>query len=154
MFVEQPIIPLAILFHDFKKQRTHNRFIQILHDEIPQFSKHCVLVTDGEDALKNAFRFYYPQLDQLRCWNHLGQNIKAAAKTHYVVTQQTADVDGNDPTVLRKQKKEIISNAVDTITNLLRAPSKLDFMNEYNNISQTWPSGFRDWINKNLFTNN
>ncbi|CAF3750052.1 unnamed protein product [Rotaria sp. Silwood1] len=80
MFIEQSIVPLAILFHDYKKERSHNRFIQILNYEIPEIGKNCVLITDCEDALKNAFHSYYPNVEQLRCWNHLGKNIKAAAK--------------------------------------------------------------------------
>ncbi len=153
MFVEQPIVPLAILLHDYKREQSHNRFVQILFREIPQLQKNCekcVLITDGEDALKNAFQCYYPKLEQLRCWNHLNKNVKAAAKKYYRPVQAIADVDQQDINVVRKKKREIIDNLMDEITNLFRASSKLDFTNEYNNVSQPWPSSFRDWFNKNL----
>lgn len=150
MFVEQPVLPLAIVLHDFKLEQSHNRFIQIFQHQIPVLPNHCVLITDGEDALKNAFRCYYPKLQQLRCWNHVGKNIKEAAKLYYLPAQQFPDIDSSDPTVIRKKKREIKSNLLDTITNLFRSTSKSDFTNEYNIISQTWPSKFRDWFNKNL----
>ena len=152
MFVENPILPLAVLLHDTKRQLSHDRFVQILQQEIPSMPKHCVLVTDGEDALKNAFRSHYPKLDQLRCWNHLNQNIKAAAKSHYVPAQQITNVDENDPSVVSKKKREILNKITDTISNLLRASSKLDFTKQYNNISQTWPPKFRNWFNQNLLS--
>jgi hypothetical protein len=152
MFVEEPVVPLAILLHDTKCEQAHNRFVQILHNQIPEIGKHCVLITDCEDALKKAFRFFYPTVEQLRCWNHLGKNIKAGIKKYYLPAQQIAyaDPDEQDPSVISKKKREIISNVIDSITNLLRATSKLEFKNQYNDISQIWPSGFRDWFNRNL----
>ncbi|CAF3822698.1 unnamed protein product [Rotaria sp. Silwood1] len=80
IFSERPILPLAILMHDRKLQSGHERFVQILNNELPNLHKNCILVTDGEDALKNAFRKYYPRMLQLRCWNHAMNDIKAAAK--------------------------------------------------------------------------
>jgi hypothetical protein len=152
MFVEEPVIPLAILLHDTKRERAHNRFIQILHYEVPELGRNCVLITDCEDALKNAVRFFYPNVEQLRCWNHLGKNIKAAIKKYYLPAQQIGDIDEEDLNVISKKKREIVHNVLDTITNLLRSPSKFEFTNQYNNISQAWPSKFRDWFNNNLLS--
>ncbi|CAF3750100.1 unnamed protein product [Rotaria sp. Silwood1] len=106
MFIEQSIVPLAILFHDYKKERSHNRFIQIINYEIPEIGKNCVLITDCEDALKNAFHSYYPNVEQLRCWNHLGKNIKAAAKKYFLPAEQIVDVNEEDTSVFFKKGKK------------------------------------------------
>ncbi|CAF1596322.1 unnamed protein product [Rotaria sp. Silwood1] len=126
IFSERPILPLAILMHDRKLQSGHERFVQILNNELPNLHKNCILVTDGEDALKNAFRKYYPRMLQLRCWNHAMNDIKAAAK-----------------------KKEIIDGVIDAIKTLLRASSYNEFRVQYENISLHWPKRFVEYFEKN-----
>lgn len=155
MFVEQPMVLLAVLFHDCKFERSHDRFVETLQREIPTMPKYCVLITDGEDALKNAFRSHYPALEQLRCWNHLGKNVKAAAKKYYVPAKQILiDTDENhsDSLFILTKSSEIVNQITDTVMNLLRAPSKRDFMNQYESISPLWSSKFNDWFTKNLLS--
>lgn len=108
-----------------------------------------MLITDCEDALKNAFRSYYPEVEQLRCWNHFLKNMKAAAKRYYLNTEETIPPEEQQPE-LQKRKREIISELLDKVTNLFRASSELEFTNEYNNISQTWPPRFRDWFDVHI----
>ncbi|CAF2975077.1 unnamed protein product [Rotaria sp. Silwood2] len=118
IFSERPTLPLTILMHDRKLQSGHERFVQILNMDLPNRHKNCVVVTDSEDALKNAFRKYYPTILQLRCWNHGSADIKAAAKKYFFVEQQTNVADDADT---QANKKEIIDHVIDTIKNLLRA---------------------------------
>ncbi|CAF4866871.1 unnamed protein product, partial [Rotaria socialis] len=76
MFSEKPILPLAILMHDSKRELVHECFVQIINHELPDLLKKSILVTDGENALKNAFQTHYPTMLQLRCWNHAIKDIK------------------------------------------------------------------------------
>jgi hypothetical protein len=99
--------------------------IEILHNEFPQIEKHCVLITDCDVDLKKAFRVYYPQLEQLRCWIYLINDVRIAVKKYYLPLQQMTDGEKKD---LRKKNKEIMNNLIGSITNLLRASSKLQFI--------------------------
>ncbi|CAF4937674.1 unnamed protein product [Rotaria sp. Silwood1] len=146
IFSERPILPLAILMHDRKLQSGHERFVQILNNELPNLHKNCILVTDGEDALKNAFRKYYPRMLQLRCWNHAMNDIKAAAKKYFFIEQQknvVADADA------QMNRKEIIDGVIDAIKTLLRASSYNEFRVQYENISLHWPKRFVEYFEKN-----
>lgn len=145
MFSERPILPLAILMHDTKQQDVHQHFVHILSIELPDLHKKCVLVTDCETALKNAFRTYYPTMLQLRCWNHGLKNLKSAAKKCFYSEQETNDTGEVDD---QANKKEAVANLIDTITNLLRASSRADCLHEYENISTSWPKEFREYFEK------
>ncbi|CAF4078028.1 unnamed protein product [Rotaria sordida] len=146
MFSERPILPLAILMHDRKLQSGHERFVQILNNELPNLHKNCILITDGEDALKNAFRKYYPTMLQLRCWNHAMNDIKSAAKKYFFVEQQQNVVAATDAQL---NKKEIIDHVIDTIKTLLRASSYNEFRVQYENISLHWSKRFVEYFEKN-----
>ncbi|CAF1560154.1 unnamed protein product, partial [Didymodactylos carnosus] len=84
LFVEQPIIPLCILIHDTKEQTAHDELAKILkkHKSIEQ---KCLLITDGEFALQNAFTDIFPSLKLLRCHNHFNNNIKEWLRDHFNV---------------------------------------------------------------------
>lgn len=149
MFREQPVIPLITLFHDSKMERSHYRFIEILHQEIPEINDKCVMITDGEAALKNAFRFYYPQVQHFRCWNHLGQNLKAAARINFPF-EQIAEIIEQDPTIISTTKREVVASLTESVKDLLRSKSRTDFDNLYKEASLKWPPKFRQYFNKYL----
>lgn len=145
MFTEQPVVPLAVLFHETKYQHTHDRFIEILQREIPDIPKNSVLITDCEAALKNAFRRFYPNTEQFRCWNHFKQNVKRAAKKRLSIQQlgDFIDEDGSLNLVTRRaMKKQLIGN----IEDLLRLPTRMEFDAKYNTISSTWSEKFRQYF--------
>ena len=150
VFVQQPIVPLAVLFHDTKLQTGHERFIQIIHQHIPELGQNCILITDCEQALKNAFRLYYPDLQQLRCWNHFSENIKQAIKSHYLPNYEAPDDGEQDTTLLPKTQRELKYEVVDSIFNMLRASSNEEFLQHYEKNSQTWPSHFSNWFLTNI----
>ena len=146
MFSERPVIPLAILMHDTKRDATHTRFVQILSKELPQLHEKCVLVTDCEDTLKTVFRTYHPTMVQFRCWNHASANVKVAIKKYFL----------RDPTIAplvnetdHQIKRDVVANVLDSITNLLRAPTATDYLAQYENISTSWPVAFRDYFETN-----
>ncbi|CAF4416340.1 unnamed protein product, partial [Rotaria magnacalcarata] len=112
MLSEKSILPLAILMHDSKRELVHERFVQIINHELPDLHKKSILVTDGENALKNAFRTHYPTMLQLRCWNHAIKDIKLAAKRYYYNDQEN---HANDDDSVSKTKKEIIADVMDSI---------------------------------------
>jgi hypothetical protein len=146
MFSERPILPLAILMHDTKRSESHNHFVYILSSEIPDLHKKCVLVTDCEIALKNAFQAYYPAMLQLRCWNHGLKNLKLAAKKCFRSEQQINAADEIDD---ETDKREAVANLMDMIKDLLRLSSRADFLMEYENISTSLPRQFREYFEKN-----
>lgn len=175
MFSERPLIPLAILLHDTKQDYAHDRFIQTLSMELPDLHKKCILVTDAESALKNAFRQYYPQLMQFRCWNHAFKNLRFAAKKSFCMKERTStdnqmnsdkfdfeifdgeadsyeedadQIDLDAETNEQKTKRELITEQLDMIRELLRADSRADFLLGYHNVSASWPYQFRRYFEK------
>ncbi|CAF3364813.1 unnamed protein product [Rotaria socialis] len=143
MFSEKPILTLAILMHDSKRELVHERFVQIINHELPDLHKKSILVTDGENALKNAFQTHYPTMLQLRCWNHAIKDIKLTAKRYYYNDQEN---HANDDDSVPKTKKEIIADVMDSITNLLRVSTRAEPLAEFQNILQSWPIKFRKYM--------
>ncbi|CAM4845796.1 unnamed protein product, partial [Rotaria magnacalcarata] len=129
--------------HDSKRELVHERFVQIINHELPDLHKKSILVTDGENALKNAFRTHYPTMLQLRCWNHAIKDIKLAAKRYYYNDQEN---HANDDDSVSKTKKEIIADVMDSITNLLRVSTRAESLVEFQNILQSWPIKFRKYM--------
>ncbi|CAF2986446.1 unnamed protein product [Rotaria sp. Silwood2] len=87
---------------------------------------------------------------QLRCWNHAIQDLKLGAKKHFNIKEEVnavQDIVVQD-VVAQANKKETLANAIDTITNLLRATSRTDFFIEYENISISWPKKFCEYFEK------
>ncbi|CAF2757759.1 unnamed protein product [Rotaria sp. Silwood2] len=75
---------------------------------------------------------------QLRCWNHAIQDLKLGAKKHFNIKEEVnavQDIVVQD-VVAQANKKETLANAIDTITNLLRATSRTDFFIDRNSIQQ------------------
>ncbi|CAF0875081.1 unnamed protein product [Didymodactylos carnosus] len=149
MFSVEPMLPLAILMHDTKRESAHERFVQILHVHLPKLHEKCVLITDCEPAQKIALRTYYPTMLQFRCWSHATENLKYGV-TKYYFNEQVPDAvdDDNDP----RSKREIIAGVMDSITNLLRATSHTDLLTEYENISVSWPRSFREYFENNFLS--
>ena len=147
MFSERPVIPLAILMHDTKRDPSHTRFVQILSKELPQLHEKCVLVTDCEDALNTAFRTYHPAMLQFRFWNHASANVKAAIKKYFLRYPTVAHLVNETD---HQTKRDVVANVIDSITNLLRAPTATDYLAEYENISTSWPVAFRDYLETNI----
>ncbi|CAM4845793.1 unnamed protein product [Rotaria magnacalcarata] len=143
MLSEKPILPLAILMHDSKRELVHERFVQIINHELPDLHKKSILVTDGENALKNAFRTHYPTMLQLRCWNHAIKDIKLAAKRYYYNDREN---HANDDDSVPKTKKEIIADVMDSITNILRVSTRAESLVEFQNILQSLPIKFRKYM--------
>ncbi|CAF4924714.1 unnamed protein product [Rotaria sp. Silwood1] len=147
IFSERPTHPLAIVMHDRKLQTCHERFVQVIFNELPNLHKKCVLITDAEDALKNAFRKHFPTMCQLRCWNHCMSDIGAAAKKYFFVGEQTNVAAHGDNQMC---KREIIDHVIDTIKNLLRAQSYDEFYEKYRSVCFQWPKQFLDYFETNI----
>ena len=129
--------------HDSKRGIVHDRFVQIINHELPDLHKRSVLVTDGENALKNAFRNYYPTMLQLRCWNHVIKDIKLAIKKYYINEQEEHT---NNDDFLQKNKKEIIADVIDSITNGLRASTRDESLGQFKTMFKSWPRRFCEYI--------
>ncbi|CAF2264546.1 unnamed protein product [Rotaria magnacalcarata] len=110
--------------HDSKRELVHERFVQIINHELPDLHKKSILVTDGENALKNAFQTHYP--------------------TMYYYNDQENHT--NDDDSVPKTKKEIIADVMDSITNLLRVSTRAESLAEFQNILQSWPIKFRKYM--------
>lgn len=152
MFIEEPVVPLAVLFHETKHQHTHDRFIEILQREIPEIPKNSVLITDCEPALKNAFRRFYPNIEQFRCWNHFKQNLKRAAKKSSSI-QQIGDFIDKDGSILPVTRREMKKRLIATIEDLLRLPTRIEFDEKYNTISSTWSEKFQQYFRSHVLPN-
>jgi len=151
MFSELPVLPLAILMHDTKRQLAHEEFVHSLSRELPDLQHKCILVTDGEPALKNAFHKYYPSMLQLLCWNHVMKNLKYHAKKYFDAEQESHVTEEHENVIEQHDNQvasqtEVITRVIDTIKNLLRALSLDDFLVQYGNISKSWPPEFRAYF--------
>ncbi|CAF1227020.1 unnamed protein product, partial [Didymodactylos carnosus] len=82
LFVEEPIIPLAVLLHETKEQECHDELIKTLH-KYKQIETKCVLITDGEWALQNSFTDVFLALQTLRCHNHSEKDMKKWLRTNF-----------------------------------------------------------------------
>jgi hypothetical protein len=155
-FAERPTLPLAILLHDSKREIAHDRFVYALRQELPMLQDKCILITDCEIALKNAFYSYFPQLPQLRCWNHAMKNITSAARKHLRINQEHLqnDKEDDDPSKNassndRQQTRDQVAYIVDSVANLLRLNSYGEFQIAYSTVRLTWPSGFLVYFERN-----
>lgn len=167
MFTEQPILPLAILMHDFKLEHAHDNIARVLHMELPDLHKKCVFVSDHEIGFKNAFRKYYPTMPHLRCWNHALKDVKAAVKKYFDFEQDSQTTEQQQQQMSyeeqqtsieevqknieeqhddRPTKKQLVSRIMEEIKDLLRSTTRDEFNNEYANVSQLWSPKFHHYF--------
>lgn len=71
LFKGNPIIPVAVLFHESANTNCHREFFQTLKTIIPLDSINSTIVTDREQAMKNAINEIMPNVNHVYCWNHL-----------------------------------------------------------------------------------
>ncbi|CAF1001435.1 unnamed protein product [Didymodactylos carnosus] len=74
-FHEYPSIVLCYIIHESKQQQCHIELVRFIKDQCPELDKKSIIVTDNEKAFKNCFASEFPNMIQLRCWNHLFKNI-------------------------------------------------------------------------------
>ncbi|CAF0854701.1 unnamed protein product [Brachionus calyciflorus] len=67
---KSPTIPLAYFIHEKKHEKAHCEFWRYIVEILPELENIGYLVTDCEDAFRNAIKKYLPKIPLLRCWNH------------------------------------------------------------------------------------
>ena len=70
--------PVAFLFHDSKEEIVHDIFFRWIVKTFPLKKSKGLCGTDGEKSIINSLN----GIENLRCWNHLLQNIEYWTKRH------------------------------------------------------------------------
>ncbi|RNA32259.1 hypothetical protein BpHYR1_036947 [Brachionus plicatilis] len=73
---KSPAVPLAFFFHEKKFQKSHDEFWRYMSEILPEFSECGFIITDCEDAFRNAIKKYFPSVPLLRCWNHFWKSTE------------------------------------------------------------------------------
>ncbi len=70
-FKKEPIIPVALMFHESTTEINHHTFFKSIEDHL-EFNK-CkpIIVTDREIGIRNAIKQELPGARNLFCWNHI-----------------------------------------------------------------------------------
>jgi len=79
LFKEQPSIPVAFLLHERKFTQTHEELIHVVSEQVPtlqKFQPTIPLVTVGQKAIIAAIKTKFPNIQLVRCWNHLIKDIQ------------------------------------------------------------------------------
>ena len=77
LFKEEP--PGAFLIHERKLTETHEEIFELLSKEVKNISKLPIpLVTDGKQALIKLIQRKLPNINLVRCWNHIITSMKHA----------------------------------------------------------------------------
>ena len=78
LFKEKHVIPAAflLLVHERKFSTYHKELFTVCNKLVPSLRRTTYpLVTDEERAIVNAISEIFPNIPQLRCWNHIFRNI-------------------------------------------------------------------------------
>jgi len=71
LFKNEPMIPVAAMFHDSTKQRCHSHFFKVISEYFVMNSTKVIIVTDREKGILNAIKEQLPNAQNLFCWNHI-----------------------------------------------------------------------------------
>ena len=70
--------------HERKLVQTHEELFHIIHEQVPSLRRlsNIPMVTDGEKAIITAVRNKLPNINLMRCWNHIIGDIQSWLKQH------------------------------------------------------------------------
>lgn len=71
LFKNEPVVPVAIMFHEVASQSSHELFFQIICEYMLPEAFSGVIVTDREKGITNAIGLHLPNARNIFCWNHL-----------------------------------------------------------------------------------
>ena len=75
---------MAFLIHERKLVHTHEELFHIMREKVPSLGKLSTIpmVTDGEQAIITAIQNKLPNINLVRCWNHIIRDIQSWLKLH------------------------------------------------------------------------
>jgi hypothetical protein len=83
LFKRAPVLPAAFLLHERKFEAHHKELLTVCKKLVPSLSRtRHPIVTDEEKAIVNAISDVFPNIPQLRCWNHIFRNITRWLRNH------------------------------------------------------------------------
>lgn len=71
VFKNEPLIPVAVMFHETTSESCHEIFFQTIKSKIQANNKNTVIITDREKAIRNAITSQLPDANNIFCWNHI-----------------------------------------------------------------------------------
>ncbi len=132
LFKEAPVIPTAFLIHERKFQKAHEVFFEICKKLVRSLKEtKRPIVTDEECSIVNAISSVLPTVPQLRCWNHIFQDVTRWLRRHGAPSQD-------------------VSTYLSDIRDLFHLPSE----NEYNRVLAqlkcNWSAPLTDYYMNNI----
>jgi hypothetical protein len=122
--------PVAYLFHDSKEQSVHDIFWNWIRKTFPSIKTKGLCATDGEKALINSLG----EIVNLRCWNHLLENIKQWVRRH--------EGFKNDWVFYKKEVKEIIQQE-----------TREEAIKLFESLSSKWDGNFKTYFEDYILCN-
>ena len=127
LFKESPVIPAAFLLHERKFEEYHKEFLSICKKMVQSLkSATCPLVTDEERGIVNAVAEVFPQIPQLRCWNHIIRDVKAWLRKHGASSEE-------------------VSVYVADIQNMFHLPTEKQYTDSLQEMEKRWSAPFFDY---------
>ena len=82
---ESPVVPLAYMIHELKKQYTHLVCWSHMHEALGDLPfDNIIIVTDQEAAITQSIAITLRSLPRFLCWNHVQQDCRCWLNNHGV----------------------------------------------------------------------
>ena len=132
LFKEKPVIPAAFLLHERKFSTYHKELFTVCNKLVPSLRRTTYpLVTDEERAIVDAISEIFPNIPQLRCWNHIFRNITRWLRSHGAPSSD-------------------ISVYMSDIRTILHLPAENDYNKLLADMKKKWSAPFYDYYQNNI----
>ena len=135
LFKENPVIPVAFMFHERKFQVVHERFFEICCKLSPSISKtQKPIVTDEERGIVNAVSKYLVSSPNLQCWNHIFRDAMRWLRAHGAPSLD-------------------VSVYLSDLRDLFHLCSREEYDYELTKMCEKWSAVFLEYYNNNISPN-
>ena len=132
LFIECPVVPAAFLIHERKFRECHEKFFLECIKHTPTLRKATKpIVTDDEKGIVESIKKVLPNLNWLRCWNHIFQDVRRWLRSHGAPSQD-------------------IEVYIAHLRKLFHKPSESEYETELNEVSKKWSAPFGDYYTQNI----
>lgn len=105
-FEETPAVPLMLMIHEHNIASVHDFFFARLAEILPDLksAENVIIITDEEDAVLQALKNHFPDLQRFRCWHRALQDIKEFLKGISITERQVVEEYKSDFVTLLNQE--------------------------------------------------
>ena len=129
---ENPVIPVAFMFHERKFKTVHEHFFEICCKLSPAISKtQKPIVTDEERGIVNAVAKHLMSSPNLRCWNHIFRDAMRWLRAHGAPSLD-------------------VSVYLSDLRDLFHLSTREEYDDELAKMSKKWSAVFLQYYNANI----